>query len=118
MEKLQITGHVHKVFETQQISGTFSKREFILELEKHSDYPQLVKFELTQNNCAKADNISEGQEITVFFNLRGRSWVNKEGETKYFSSIQAWRIEAAAAIAPPVTGKMPAESIDSDELPF
>ena len=34
-----------------------------------------------------------GQDVKIGINLRGREWVNPEGETKYFNSIQGWRIE-------------------------
>ena len=29
----------------------------------------------------------------VSINLRGREWVNPQGEAKYFNSLQGWRIE-------------------------
>ena len=33
-------------------------------------------------------------------NIRGREWVSPQGETKYFNSIQGWRIEKLQAAAP------------------
>jgi hypothetical protein len=38
-----------------------------------------------------------GQSVKIGINLRGREWVNPQGETKYFNSVQGWRIEAGAA---------------------
>jgi hypothetical protein len=39
------------------------------------------------------DNFSIGDEIKVFFNLKGREWKNPEGQIKYFNTIEAWKIE-------------------------
>ena len=39
------------------------------------------------------DSFNVGEFVKIDINLRGREWVNKEGETKYFNSIQGWRIE-------------------------
>ncbi|MBT8292926.1 MAG: DUF3127 domain-containing protein [Eudoraea sp.] len=61
--------------------------------------------------------------------IRGREWVNPQGETKYFNSIQGWRIEAVEeAVAeggmppsPPLDTFEPAEDLkeeDYDDLPF
>ncbi|MEM9931531.1 MAG: DUF3127 domain-containing protein, partial [Bacteroidota bacterium] len=60
---------------------------------------QYVKFQLTQDKCALLDTYEEGQEVKVHFDLRGREW-----NGKYFTNLNAWRIEGAsqpAASAPP-----------------
>jgi hypothetical protein len=31
--------------------------------------------------------------VKVSINLRGREWVNPEGESVYFNTLQGWRIE-------------------------
>jgi hypothetical protein len=70
-----------------------------------------------------------GQQVQISINLRGREWVNPQGETKYFNSIQGWRIEALQAEdsqsgmppAPPMEAFEPAEDLkeeDYDDLPF
>jgi single-strand DNA-binding protein len=33
------------------------------------------------------------------FNLRGREWVNPQGEKKYFTSLEAWKIDKVAGAA-------------------
>lgn len=51
---------------------------------------QYVKFQLTQDRCSIVDNFREGDEVRVHFNLRGREW-----QGKYFTNLDAWRIEAS-----------------------
>ena len=69
-----------------------------------------------------------GQNVKIGINLRGREWVNPQGETKYFNSVQGWRIEAVAASSdsemppmPPPPAFEPADDATDrleDDLPF
>lgn len=92
-------------------------------------YPQHILVEFVQDKCDLLDQFKEGQQVKVSINLRGREWVNPQGETKYFNSIQGWRIENLEQ-APAGTGvpPMPASDAfepatdfseeDHDDLPF
>ncbi len=37
--------------------------------------------------------LKEGENYTIGINIRGREWINPQGEAKYFNSITAWRVE-------------------------
>ena len=91
---MKIRGKLLEIKDTQQISDTFKKREFIVEYAENPNYPEYLAFELIQERCTLIDPWKIGQEIEVNFNLKGRKWVNPEGVTKYFISLQAWRLEA------------------------
>ncbi len=69
----------------------FRKREIVITTEEQ--YPQHIMVEFVQDKCELLDNFEVGQMVKIGINLRGREWVNPEGETKYFNSIQGWRIE-------------------------
>jgi hypothetical protein len=43
------------------------------------------------------DSLQVGQEVDVHLNIRGRSWTNPQGETKYFNTLEAWKIEVLGA---------------------
>lgn len=98
----EITAKLHKVFEIQSKTNTFQAREFVLETE--GQYPQYVKFQLTQDRCSLIDNHKEGDQIKVSFDLRGREW-----NEKYFTNLNAWKIEAASD-APVETAQPPRSS--------
>lgn len=88
-------------------------------MEVPGNYPQLVKFQLVQDRCTLIDMYQPGQEITVHFDLRGREWVNSEGESMYFTSLNAWRIDEAGPAPEPEqepAGEVGGES--DDDLPF
>jgi hypothetical protein len=89
---METTGKLVEVFETQQVSDKFKKRDFVLEIAENPQYPETVKFELQQDKCSLIDNYQQGTEITVSFNLRGRSWTNPQGVKQYFNTLQAWKV--------------------------
>ena len=82
-------GRLHKIFPTEQKTEKFSAREFVIEVQD-GQYPQMVKFQLTQDKCAIMDDYNEGDQVVVDFDLRGREW-----NDKYFTNLNAWRIAAA-----------------------
>ena len=57
------------------------------------NYPQPIKIEFVQEKTRLLDDIKEGDEVEVSFDVRGREWVNPEGKTLYFVSIRGWRID-------------------------
>ena len=110
---MQVTGEV-KVINKQQSFGEkgFLKRELVITTGE--DYPQSILIEFVQDKCELLDNFKVGQQVTVSINLRGREWVNPQGETKYFNSLQGWRIGLAdeEAVEATTVGQEP------DDLPF
>ena len=127
---MNIKGKLLEKSDTQQISATFRKREFIVEYSENPQYPEFLKFELIQDRCDLVDAIQPGQEIDVSFNLKGRKWTDPKGEVKYFNSLQAWKIERVNDVSQPpspapedaalANQKEPEwlQSEDNDDLPF
>jgi hypothetical protein len=87
---LELEGNIIKINDTQQVSASFSKREFVIETIEN--YPQKVAFELTQDKTGLIDGYQLGDKIKVHFNVRGREW-----NGKYFTNLQAWKIESTGA---------------------
>jgi hypothetical protein len=131
---MNIRARIIEITDTQQITDTFRKREFVVEFAENPQYPEFIKFEMIQDKCDLLNNFQVGQEVEVHFNLKGRKWTDPQGQVKYFNSLQAWRVlDANAAGAQPAQGAapqgggapMPTEepqwnnnSSDEDELPF
>lgn len=97
MTSFEIEGKLLRKYDTESKSASFQAREFVLEIED-GNYPQFIKFQLTQDRCALLDSYNEGEQVKVHFDLRGREW-----QGKYFTNLNAWRLEksAATAAAPP-----------------
>ena len=90
---MKVSGILKVKMETQQVSDKFKKREFVLTIDPTTPYPQHVLMQLTQDKCSLIDQYATGQELSVEINLRGREHLNKDGETKYYNTIEVWKVE-------------------------
>jgi len=88
---MEVTGKVKVVSAEQQVSASFKKRELVVVTAEQ--YPQSILIEFAQDKCDLLNSLQEGQEVKVHINLRGREWVNPQGEIKYFNQIQGWKVE-------------------------
>ncbi len=85
-------GQIINIGQTEVVSDKFKKRDFVVK-STDTQYPQEVSFQLQQDKVNLLDSMEVGQEVTVHYNLNGRSWVNQQGETKWFNTLQCWKIE-------------------------
>lgn len=88
---MQVEGKIRSILPTQQVSQSYKKRELVVTTEEK--YPQHILIEFTQDKCDLLSSYKQGEAVKVSINLRGREWVNPQGETRYFNSIQGWNIE-------------------------
>jgi hypothetical protein len=109
---MQVQGKIKMIGETQQVSASFRKRELVVTTAEQ--YPKMILIEFNQDKCDVLDKYQVGQEVNVSINLRGREWVSPQGETKYFNSIQGWKIEAVGS-APT---NNPPSAQQAEDLPF
>jgi translation initiation factor IF-3 len=106
---MEVSGKVKVVNAQQQVSASFRKRELVVATEEQ--YPQhIYELNFVQDKCDLLNNYNVGEAVKVSINLRGREWVNPQGETKYFNDIQGWRIEKLQAEAPAATNASNASS--------
>ena len=99
---MQITGVIKVIKPIQQVSATFSKREFVIET--NEQYVQTIQLELHGDRVDIIDSFVEGQEVECHINIKGRCWTNPQGEEKYFNTIVCWKIQLPnSQSAPPST---------------
>ncbi len=124
---MEIQGRIKLIDETKTYGNNgFRKREMVITTEEQ--YPQHILVEFVQDKCDILNDYQPGQEVKISINLRGREWVNPQGETKYFNSIQGWRIESIQQDdtseippVPPIDAFEPVNELneeDYDDLPF
>ena len=125
---MDITGKIKLINETKEYgSNGFRKRELVVTTEEQ--YPQDLLIEFIQDKCDILNSYNVGESVKIDINLRGREWQSPQGETKYFNSIQGWRIEKTSsgdldANIPPIPPADAFESADEvndnepDDLPF
>lgn len=123
---MEVVGKVKVVNPEQQVSASFKKREIVVTTDEQ--YPQHILIEFAQDKCDLLSAYKVGEDVKVHINLRGREWVNPQGETRYFNQIQGWRIERTAAPQSatqaymnnqqPTPQQSPEYSNEPDDLPF
>lgn len=121
---MNIKGKIKEIFKINQIKETFRKREFVIEYADNPNYPQMLKFELVNDNCSMIDGYQIGDEIEVDFDIRGREWINPKGEKVYFTSLSAFRLRKINSSDnsdnsdPPSPGNIPPPPENDEDLPF
>ena len=89
----QAQGKLAVVFDIKKISERFQKRDLVIEILENPDYPQHVTFQLSGDRCGLVDSFNIGDELKISFNLKGNKWTSPDGSTKFFNSLDIWKIE-------------------------
>ncbi|MFD1292663.1 DUF3127 domain-containing protein [Lutibacter holmesii] len=121
---MEVVGKIKKIDETKTYGASgFRKREMVVTT--NEQYPQPIMMEFVQDKCDLLNKFKIGDDVKVSINLRGREWINPEGEAVYFNQIQGWRIEAIEegsaippAAAPVAPVAKPSDDNNPDDLPF
>ncbi|HBK82208.1 MAG TPA: hypothetical protein DDZ41_01195 [Flavobacterium sp.] len=125
---MEILGRVKVINPEQQVSATFKKREIVVTTDEQ--YPQHIIMDFVQDKTDLLNQYRVGDQVKVSINIRGREWVSPQGETKYFNTLQGWRIEKITTdtptpeAMPPMPPKEAFETAtnfneeEHDDLPF
>ena len=124
---MELQGKIKMIDETKTYGANgFRKREMVMTTEEQ--YPQHILIEFVQDKTDLLNAYQVGMNVKISINVRGREWVNPQGETKYFNSITGWRIENIDQSVSPDMPPMPPEDAfepandlneeDHDDLPF
>ena len=119
---MQITGTIYKIEDKVQLTETFSKREFIVEVpDENPEYSQMLKLEVINDLCETLDEHRPGNIVEVQINVRGRKWVSPENKEVFFNTLQAWRIsqvDRGAEADPQPEDYIEDIEPENDPLPF
>jgi hypothetical protein len=125
----ELTGKLVAKFDTVQRTESFKTREFVVEKSDEINSRTIVnyiKFQCVQDKTSLLDRFNIGDEIKVYFNIKGSRW-EKDGRTNYITNLDAWRMEQILKNA----GNQPIDNeymepldtfsstaSDGDDLPF
>ena len=124
---MEVTGKIKMVDTTKEVGTSgFKKRDVVVTTDEQ--YPQHILVQFVQDKCDLLNSFNVGDSVKIDINLRGREWVNPQGETVYFNTIQGWRIAKLQAENPAAAPPMPAAEAfepatafteeEHDDLPF
>ena len=75
---MELSGTIYRLSEAQDISEKFRKREVVIKTD--DQYPQTIPVEFVQDRIDLLNSYSEGQQVTISINIRGREWTSPKGE--------------------------------------
>ena len=126
----ELTGKLVAKYEIVQRTESFKTREFAVEKTDEISgrtVTNYVKFQCIQDKTAIVDRVNVGDNIKVYFNIKGSKW-EKDGKVNYITNLDAWRIEQI--LQPGATAKTDNEYLEPldtfsatppdavDDLPF
>jgi hypothetical protein len=91
----ELTGKLIAKFDVVQRTENFKTREFAVEKSDEINGKTIlnyVKFQCVQDKTAIVDKVNIGDDIKVYFNIRGVKW-EKNGATNYITNLDAWKLE-------------------------
>ena len=117
---LEIVGKVVKVLPEQTGNGKFGtwvRQDFVIETE--DQYPKKVCFSAWGDKADIVKNLSNGEKVTVSFNVESREY-----NERWYTDLKPWKIERGANTAAPANDAPPAFTEndipppDEEDLPF
>ena len=91
----ELTGKLVAKYDVVQRTETFKVREFAVEKTEDINgrtITNYAKFQCVQDKTNIIDRVNIGDEIKVYFNIKGSKW-EKDGKVNYITNLDAWRIE-------------------------
>ena len=116
MDTYRARGKIIELWETQQKTEKFRKREFVLEVSTSSErgtFIEYLKLQMVQNNCDLLDGIHKGDLVSIQWNPMGRRWKDKDNKWVYFTNLEATDITVVSR----ADGTGSEDAID-DQLPL
>ena len=113
--ELKIKGNLKEIL--SPISGTSEKgKDWTLQeftIVTRGDYPKTICFQDFNNKC-NLENLSQGADIEVYFNVESREYNNR-----YYTNLTAWKV--VDLMSEHYAEKVKKEKVDppvNDDLPF
>ena len=107
----ELKGKIKVLFEQQDFPSGFYKRDFVITT--NEQYPQDIKLSALKERVEQLNGMSEGDPISVMFDLRGREY-----NGNYYVDLNAWRIESDGQGAQGTSSEqVTAPQVDSAPLP-
>lgn len=111
-----VTGAVEVIGDVREISDKLRVRSVVVKT-NDGKYDEFIELEARNEKVDEFKGVREGDTITAHFNLKGRKWTNKDGETKYFTTLSVWRVEKGAS-TPETVNQEDLTEVGDDDLPF
>ena len=90
VNQISVQGKVIYIGNFQRFSDKFGKAMLVIKTNER--YPQEIPIEFFNDKAKSLYNLNVNDEVTVFINLRGRSYV-KDNKKNWIASVNGWKVE-------------------------
>lgn len=107
---LKQDGFIRSISPVEQVTEKLTKQVLVLTV--GDKYPEPVPFEFVNDRCDALHGLQVGEQVTVYFNLRGREW-----KDRVYGSLSGWKVETTGTApknAPAPRSQAPAQPVDID----
>lgn len=116
--QIKIEGKIKRLFQKQQITDNFSKREVWIE-ETEGQYPNTFCVEFPNDKGSQLDQFKEGDIVSIDVNLRGKSWVSKDGTKEGCNTnLSGWKVTKLGESTPAADSSPSVDAFPENDLPF
>lgn len=107
---MTIKGKIKQIGQVQSFNSGLTIRECLVTTE--DKYPQDIMIKFFKDKCSLLDKYKVNDTIEVSYNIRGNSYNDKSGNTRYTTEIIGWNIVKAE------TSNADQQPDREDDLPF
>ena len=113
MNEVTIKGEVKFVDEVREYGANgFRKQEVVVETgDGKWDNPIAVEF--TKDHIEKSQTLKKGDRVTIEARVNGREWQGRDGVTKWFTSINGYKVEKEGGQSNSVSDEPDSSSFDT-----
>ena len=119
---IEITGTIISIGDIKQVNEKLTRREVVIETTDNPKYPQSIPVELVNDRTGLANGLAIGDRVKAEVDLRGRAWTKPGNETKYFLTLNVWKLDRIGQSAQPGRGgahePAPYGAAPVDDIPF
>ena len=84
---------IEVIGETQEFGTNGFKKRELVGIEEDGQYENCFQFDFVNDKVDLLDNLSVGDEVEVFFNIRCRKVEQSGKDDRYFTSLSGWKID-------------------------
>ncbi len=88
---IKLSGKIKEIFPTESFTS-FEKRLFWLE-EVAERFQNTWQLELWNADCPMIDNYKKGDYVTCYIDIKGKSFLRKDGTDGVMNSLKCWNFE-------------------------
>tara|TARA_R100000654_G_scaffold13131_2_gene28610 strand:- start:22337 stop:22666 length:330 start_codon:yes stop_codon:yes gene_type:complete len=108
--ELKLEGKIQKIGQEEQIKN-LTKRSMLLTT--NDKYPQTVQLDFINDKVNQLTNFSDGDLVSVSFNVRGNEY-----KGKYYTNLQGWKISEMLGEVSNLQQNPSRQPVETGDLPF